>query len=84
MLVIATNVGGVPEQIIDNETGWVVPYEGYVEMAEKIIELSTQRERLKNVGLNAHRLIQEKYTTNHMINNYLDFYKEICEDFRRK
>lgn len=82
--VIATKVGGVPEQIIENKNGWIVPYEGYIEMSNKILELIKNRSKLKQVGLNANAIVKEKYTTNHMIDNYIEFYEEICEDFKKR
>ena len=69
------------EQISEGETGWIVPYEGYKEISTKVLELYDSP-KIKNIGINAYRIIQEKYTTKHMIDNYLEFYKEICEDFK--
>lgn len=80
--VVATEVGGVPEQIIEGKTGWVVPFEGFQEMADKIIELEADRSLLKVAGQHAAEWIREDHKLSDMLIAYQHFYEEIIEDFK--
>lgn len=78
---IVTNTGGVPEQIVENETGWVVPYEGYKEMAIKVLELSEDPNKLIKSGKNARKWIVEKHKIKNMIEDYENFYGKVLINY---
>jgi glycosyltransferase involved in cell wall biosynthesis len=48
--VIASNVGGLPEMIDDNETGWLIPPDDPSALAEAIFRAFLNRERLREMG----------------------------------
>jgi glycosyltransferase involved in cell wall biosynthesis len=77
---IVTKTGGVPEQIIENETGWVVPYEDYRAMALKIIELSKSPNLINESGKKARVWIEQNHTKKHMVDKYEKFYSTILID----
>jgi glycosyltransferase involved in cell wall biosynthesis len=77
---IVTNTGGVPEQIVEDVTGWVVPFEGFSDMTDKILELSENPEKIKKASIEARKWIEEKHTLSHMINDYRDFYELILKE----
>ena len=79
---IVTNTGGVPEQIIENETGWVVPFEDYRAMALKVVQLSKDPIKIKEAGLKARKWIVGNHTLNHMSLDYEKFYKIILNDVK--
>ena len=74
-----TNTGGVPEQIKEGKTGWVVRFEGAKEMAERILLTSTDRAMLIQMRKNCRNWIVENHTLEHMLDEYLDFYKTIIK-----
>lgn len=77
--VIASAVCGIPEQIEEGTTGYLVPVGDAEQMARRIIELkenSTLRERM---GSNAAKLAKERYDQKIMVDKYLNFYKEIMK-----
>lgn len=80
---IVTNTGGVPEQIIENNTGWVVPYEDHKAMGMKVLELSRNRRKLKAAGINARKWIEKNKTINHMLNNFQIYYEDVIYDFKK-
>jgi L-malate glycosyltransferase len=48
--VIATRVGGLPEIVIENETGWLTPPDSPHALADTIVEASADRSRLSEFG----------------------------------
>ncbi|MDD2340084.1 MAG: glycosyltransferase [Methanosarcina sp.] len=78
--VVASNVGGIPEQIIEGKTGYLVP-EGDAEgMAEKIICLLENEYLNKQMGLEAAEDAKKRFSLEQMVNNYLMFYKSILKN----
>lgn len=60
--VIASRIGGIPEQVIDGETGYLVEPTDPVELAEIITDLSGDREKIRKMGKNAYNFANEKLT----------------------
>ena len=73
---ISNNVGGVSEFITDNETGYLVQTDP-VQMATRIIEVSSNKKALHAIGLNAGKLLREKFSVTIMANNYKDLYSQL-------
>ena len=73
--VVATNVGGNPEAVIDGETGWLVPPKNPTIMAEKIIDLLSNPERAKSWGEQGRKRAKEFFTIEKMVEGYLELYK---------
>ena len=48
--IVATNVGGASDFIVDNETGYIVEVDNSEQMAEKIIELLSNPEKARQMG----------------------------------
>jgi len=58
---IATNVGGVKEVLINNETGFIIDNFDQKKFSEKLIELLTHEEMRKRMGLKASKIAVEEY-----------------------
>ena len=80
--VIATDVGGIKEQIVDGETGFLISHVDPVEMVKKIIFLIENQEERKNMGRKACRDARIRFDVNRMVGDYLDLYAEIIDDPR--
>ena len=78
---VVTETGGVPEQIIEGKTGWVVPIRDSQAMAEKILELIRNRSLISSASLNANSWIEEEHTLEDMNNEYEKYYEKIYLDF---
>lgn len=76
--VIATRVGGVPEIIEDGRTGFLVPLKHPEDIAEKILELHADRERLRRMGAAAREDVLERYSTEKVVRQYLDVYEQVA------
>ncbi len=59
--VIASDVGGVPEVVIDTETGILVQPENHIALAEAIIELAKNPEKCRQMGRAGYEFVKENY-----------------------
>jgi glycosyltransferase involved in cell wall biosynthesis len=75
--VVATSVGGIPEQVIDGVTGYLVPSGGSAEMAARIMELQADPGRLRGMSERAASLGRERFGADRMVSDYLSFYGSV-------
>ena len=76
--VIATRVGGIPEQVVDGETGYLCEPGNSDEMADQISTLILNGNLRKKLGSAAHLRVLENFTVIRMVENYLAWFQEIC------
>ena len=74
--IVATNVGGASEVIIENETGFLVESDDAENMSNRLIELLNSDEKAMSFGEKAKRMIAEKFTLKAQLSQTLAFYKE--------
>ena len=60
--VVATNVGGAREAIIEGETGYLAPPGDYETMAARIIELLRNPERARSMGRRGRQVVEQKFS----------------------
>ncbi len=75
--VIASDVGGCPEIIDDMKNGILYPsndLDRFVEVVEMLIE---DRSFSSKLAANARRTVEEKFSLNRMIEDYMVFYREL-------
>ena len=77
--VIGTNTGGIPEQIQDGHTGFIVPQSDPQAMAEKAHALLAKPGRLSNFSLAAAASAKGTYSLSRMGSDYLDWFQELLE-----
>ena len=75
--VIATNVGGIPELIIDNETGILVPPENPKKIATAINELLSNPEKAKKLTINGNNFVKKNMTWDVMLPKFIQFYEDL-------
>jgi glycosyltransferase involved in cell wall biosynthesis len=59
--VIASDVGGIPEIVIDSETGFLIPPENSDALANKILEVINNAELLKRMGIAGRKRVEELF-----------------------
>jgi glycosyltransferase involved in cell wall biosynthesis len=64
--VIGSAVGGIPEQVVDGKTGWLVPAADELALADRITELLASGDRARVMG-QAGRLHGRRFTAAHGI-----------------
>ena len=75
--IVATAVGGIPEVIIDGETGFLVPPKNAGALASKLIELLENDVLSRHVGQQAQVRLQAKFTIERMTSAYEDLYSKL-------
>jgi len=60
--VVASNVGGIPEMIIDGETGYLVPPEEPGQLAQAIIALLKDENKIRSMGERGYVHVLEHFT----------------------
>jgi len=78
--VVATDVGGIPELMVDGETGYLVPVKNPDELSEKInrlLEDESRREKMGKFGRQS--IIQRGLTWEAHAKKTVDIYSELLE-----
>lgn len=75
--VVATNIPGTKEEIIDGENGFLLKEKDIGGFTEKIIDIFKNRKLYGYLGENAYRTFNEKFTVSKYIEGHLSVYKQI-------
>jgi glycosyltransferase involved in cell wall biosynthesis len=78
--VVASKVGGIPEQIIEGKTGYLVPEGDEKKMAEKIICLLENENLKTQIGREAAEDAIKRFSLERMVDDYLTFYEIILKN----
>jgi glycosyltransferase involved in cell wall biosynthesis len=82
--VIASNVGGIPEVVIDGETGFLVEPKNPKVIAEKIIFLLKNPEKAKEMGESGYQRIKNYFTLEKMAREHEKLYEELIKNQKLK
>lgn len=77
--VVATAVGGIPEQVKNGVTGFLVPSGDVEAMAEHIMTLLTDDLLYRQISLNAAQDARERFDLNRQVDSYVEWYQTIVE-----
>jgi sugar transferase (PEP-CTERM/EpsH1 system associated) len=75
--VIATDVGGNPELVIDGETGSLIAANDIVLMAVKILDYVDNAEKRHQHGQNAHQRVLQEFSLTAMVGQYKAVYDSL-------
>lgn len=75
--VVASNVGGCPELVIDGKTGFIVPEANPETLASKLIELLNNQGLRKQMGECGRKRVEEYFTSDIMAENTEKLYKKL-------
>ena len=78
--VIASNIGGLPEVVVDGETGYLVPPCNDTAITEKIIKLIEEPELRIKLGANGRKFILDNYEWNICASKMEKIYDSILEN----
>jgi glycosyltransferase involved in cell wall biosynthesis len=74
--VIGSNVGGIPDIIINNETGLLVPPKNEFELSKAIINLISNEDIRKKLAKNGYNQVIEKFTWEKISESYIKLYEQ--------
>ena len=78
--VVATNVGGIPEVVIDGKTGLLVPPRRPEVLAEAILKLYRDPSLSSQFGQRGNEVVHQKFSTESMANKILGIYERLAKD----
>ncbi len=77
--VVATQVAGTPEVVIDGETGVLVPPKDAESLAEAILQLLQDDALRRKMGKKGRELVKEKYSNERMVKAHKMLYQNLIE-----
>lgn len=77
--LLGTNVGGIPEIVEDGKNGYLVAPESAKEIADTLVEMLNNRDRLCKMGDYGRHLAVEKFSWNQVAKNTLSVYKQVLK-----
>ncbi|KON31306.1 hypothetical protein AC477_04250 [miscellaneous Crenarchaeota group-1 archaeon SG8-32-1] len=77
--VIATNVGGIPEFLIDNENGFVISPGDSAQLIQRILDLLQNGKLARKMGDHGRRLIEQKLDWRLITGQVIDLYNKLLE-----
>ena len=77
--VIGTDVGGIPELIINDETGILVPPENPSKLAQAVNELLSDREKAEKLATNGNTFVKNNMTWDVILPKYIQFYENLLK-----
>lgn len=78
---ISTDVGGISKVIINDNTGYLIGVCDYKSLSQKILYLYNNRQKLKELGENIHKFVEEKFSTDAMGKAQFEIYNKILEEY---
>lgn len=78
--VVCTDADGLPENVADEATGFVVPRRAPLAMAEKLELLARSPALRKKMGLAGRKRVQEMFQLENQISRFDQFYRHILEN----
>ena len=70
--VVASNVGGIPGQIEDGKTGFLLEPKDTEGFADRIVHILKNPEVGENLGQNGHETVRRKFLITRLLSDYLD------------
>ncbi len=77
--VIASDAGGLPENIADGETGFVVPMWDVEAIADKVTWLWNNQAAIATMGAAGIERVKNNFTAENQIKQFADFYQRVYE-----
>lgn len=82
--VVATRVDGVPEAVVDGETGWLVPPGDAEVLADRILALIENPQRARMMGAAGRRRVESLFRKERMVAQTERLYVQLIEGFGRR
>lgn len=77
--IVATDVGGVSELVINNKTGFLIPPRDSTALSDVVIELLEDKEKAEKFGEAGREYVEQKFSLTQMVSKYENLYTQIAE-----
>jgi len=77
--VVASSIGGIPEVVKHNETGYIAEFGDTTRMARYVIDLITNKKKWQIFSENAVKFAAEQYEAEKIIPKYEELYRRLIE-----
>lgn len=74
---IGTNVGGIPEVIVNDQTGYVCELGDVEDIAAKSLHILTEETRLQRMSEQAATMVKSKFNSQEIVNQYEKIYYDV-------
>ncbi|MEI7475084.1 MAG: glycosyltransferase family 4 protein [bacterium] len=74
--IISTNIAGIPEQVIENENGFLITPGDVKTLAEKISVLSSDKQLREKMGARSYSIAKEKFDINVIVAQLNEIYSK--------
>ena len=78
--VVATNVGGIPELIKNNETGFLIPSNDPQKLAESVNKLLENKQSANQFANAGYEFIKNNMTWDIILPKYIEFYENLLKN----
>ena len=75
--MVATRAGGLPEMVLDGETGLLSPIGDPGELARRLVRLISDAPLAAKVAEGGRRLVEAEYTVGRMVEKTIDAYASL-------
>ena len=75
--IVATNSGGTPEQIVNGQSGLLIPMDDDCAMADAIMEYIEDMQKAKKIGQNAFERFSERFSVEKMVQGVEGVYERV-------
>lgn len=76
--VVATQTGGIPEVVVNEETGLLVPPRNPSAMAQAILRLYKDRDLASQLGRRGYELVHQKFSAEAMAGEVIELYHKLA------
>jgi glycosyltransferase involved in cell wall biosynthesis len=66
--VIASNVGGIPEIVVDGKTGVLIKPKSTEAIAKEVISLLNNKDKIKQMGINGRQIAEQSFSIKRQMN----------------
>ncbi len=77
--VLATRAGGIPEVVVDGQTGFLAPVGDIEGLAGRLDAIVGDPERYRPMGERGYQRAQALFSAERITGEYLDFYRQVLE-----
>lgn len=76
---ITTQISSMPEIVVDNVTGIIVPPANHKSLADTMFKILWDKETAERMGREGLRIVKEKFSLDKMINEYEKIFRNLAE-----